>query len=230
MRVSAPILLAAALALPAAWADAQAQETALGRDPDIQEMVASISQERIQKTIFVLASFKTRLTISDPLPSGDGIGGAAAWIRAEFERISKENGGRLKVDLDTFDQPMAPPRIPRPIQITNVVATLPGTDTDSGRTLVVSGHYDSRASDMLDETAAAPGADDDASGVSAVIELARVMSHYRFRATIVFIAVAGEEQGLNGSSQWAREAKKRSANIEAMFDNDIIGSSRSEKG
>ncbi|HZZ19587.1 MAG TPA: M28 family metallopeptidase [Opitutaceae bacterium] len=226
--MSGPILLAAAMALPKAWGDTPAPAP-VAKDPDIQEIVAAISQERIQKSIFVLASFKTRLTISDPLPSGDGIGGAAAWIRAEFERISKENGSRLKVSLDTFDQPMAPPRIPRPIQITNVVATLPGIDGD-GRTLVVSGHYDSRASDTLDENAAAPGADDDASGVACVIELARVMSHYKYHATIVFLAVAGEEQGLNGSGHWAKEARARDADIEAMLDNDIIGSSRSEAG
>ena len=109
------------------------------------------------------------------------------------------------------------------------MATLPGTDP-SGRTLVVSGHYDSRVTNPLDATSAAPGADDDASGVAAVIELARVMSHYRFPATIVFMAVAGEEQGLYGSTHWARAAKARNADIEAMLDNDIIGSSRSEDG
>lgn len=229
MRASALILLAATTALTAA----SAQDTAIPApqaDPDIQELMRSVSPERIQRSIYVLASFKTRLTLSDPLPSGDGIGGAAAWIRAEFERASKDGGDRLKVDLDTFDQPPAPPRIPEAIQITNIVATLPGTDADSDRTLVISGHYDSRASNTLDTTAAAPGADDDASGVAAVLELARVMSHYKFRATIIFMAVAGEEQGLNGSTHWAKEAKDRGANIEAMLDNDIIGSSRSEKG
>jgi len=193
--------------------------------------VQDISPERIQRSIFVLSSFKTRHTLSDPLPSGDGIGGAASWIRAEFGRASADGGGRLRVDLDTFEQPPAPPRIPQKVGITNIVATLPGTDPDPlGRILVVSGHYDSRATNPLDATSAAPGADDDGSGTAAVLEMARVMSHYRFGATIVFLAVAGEEQGLNGSTHWAQQAKDRHANIEAMLDNDIVGNSRSEDG
>ena len=199
-------------------------------DPEIQKIVGSISSERIQRSIFVLASFKTRHTLSDPLSgSGDAIGGAVSWIRAEFDRVSSGSGGRLKVDLDTFDQPAAPPRIPQKVQITNIVATLPGTDP-SGRIVVVSGHYDSRATNPLDATSPAPGADDDASGTAAVLELARVMSPYHFGATIIFLAVAGEEQGLNGSTHWAKVAKDAQANIEAMLDNDIIGSSRSEEG
>ena len=222
MRKGAVLLVAAAAAplTPAA---------APPPDPDIQAIVQSISAERIQKSIFVLSSFKTRHTLSDPLPSGDGIGGAASWIRADLERVSAETGGRLKVEVDAFEQPPAPPRVPAAAEIKNIVATLPGSDP-SGRTLVVSGHYDSRVSNPLDATSAAPGADDDGSGTSAVIELARVMSRYKFAATIVFIAVAGEEQGLYGSKHWAAAAKARGADIEAMLDNDIIGSSRSEKG
>jgi hypothetical protein len=227
MRSGAPILFAAALASPILAADAPAPAP----DQDIQAIVQGISSDRIQRSIYVLSSFKTRHTLSDPLPSGDGIGGAASWIRAEFERVSKEAGGRLTVELDTFDQPPAPPRIPAEVQITNIVATLPGTDPDpAGRILVVSGHYDSRATNPLDATSAAPGADDDGSGTAAVLEVARVMSHYKFAATIVFLAVAGEEQGLNGSTHWAQAARERNADIEAMLDNDIIGSSRSERG
>jgi hypothetical protein len=229
MRASAPILLAAGFASALA-ADPPQQATSAPADPDILQLVNSISMERIQRSIYVLASFKTRHTLSDPLPSGDGIGGAASWIRADFERASKESGGRLKVELDSFQQPPAPPRIPQEVGITNIVATLPGTDEDSGRTLVVSGHYDSMPTSVLDSTSAAPGADDDASGTAAVLELAHVMSHYRFRATLVFMAVAGEEQGLHGSAHWAQAAKDRNADIEAMLDNDIIGSSRSEGG
>jgi hypothetical protein len=231
MRSGVPILFAAALVSPILAADAPVTPPAQSPDPDIRAIVQGISSERIQRSIYVLSSFKTRHTLSDPLPSGDGIGGAASWIRAEFERVSKEAGGRLMVELDTFDQPPAPPRIPEQVQITNIVATLPGTDPDpAGRMLVVSGHYDSRATNPLDATSAAPGADDDGSGTAAVLELARVMSRYKFAATIVFLAVAGEEQGLNGSTHWAQAAKERNADIEAMLDNDIIGSSRSQGG
>lgn len=223
------LMVFAALASPALAGDAVPPPAPA--DPDIQAIVSGISAERIQRSIYVLTSFKTRHTLSDTLPSGDAIGGASSWIRAEFERASRESGGRLKVELDTFDQPPSPPRVPLASQITNIVATLPGTDADStGRTVVVSGHYDSRATNVLDATSAAPGADDDGSGTAAVLEMAHVMSHYKFAATIVFLAVAGEEQGLYGSTHWAKGAKDRNANIEAMLDNDIIGNSRSEKG
>jgi len=229
MRATAFFVSAAALALPAMAEDGAAQ--AAPADPDIQAIVSGISAERIQRSIYVLTSFKTRHTLSDTLPSGDAIGGAASWIHADFERASKESGGRLRVELDTFEQPPAPPRVPQASEITNIVATLPGTDADStGRTLVVSGHYDSRVTNPLDSTSAAPGADDDGSGTAAVLEMAHVMSHYKFAATIVFLAVAGEEQGLYGSTHWAKGAKERNADIEAMLDNDIIGNSRSEKG
>jgi hypothetical protein len=221
----------AAMASPALAGDAVSPPPPSPADPDIQEIVGAISAERMQRSIYVLTSFKTRHTLSDTLPSGDGIGGAASWVRADFERASKESGGRLKVELDTFDQPPSPPRVPVASQITNIVATLPGTDADStGRTVVVSGHYDSRATNVLDAASAAPGADDDGSGTAAVLEMAHIMSHYKFAATIVFLVVAGEEQGLFGSTHWAKEAKDRQANIEAMLDNDIIGNSRSEKG
>jgi hypothetical protein len=230
MRARAQLYLAAALAAPA-WAADPPKAPSVPADPEIEEMVQAISPERIQKSVYVLASFKTRHTLSDPLPSGDGIGGAASWIRAEFERDAKASGGRLRVDLDSFEQPPAPPRVPEAVQITNIVATLPGTDSEGdARTLVVSGHYDSMPTSVLDSVSAAPGADDDASGVAAVLELARVLSRYRFRATIVFMAVAGEEQGLHGSTHWAQGAKERDENIEAMLDNDIIGSSRAEDG
>ena len=231
MRAGAPFLFAAVALAAVRGAEAPTPSPTPVTDPDIRRIVSDISAERIQRSIFVLASFKTRHTLSDPLPSGDGIGGAASWVHAEFERASAESGGRLKVELDTFDQRPAPPRIPQQVQITNIVATLPGTQpAPAGRTLVVRGHYDSRATNPLDATSPAPGADDDASGTASVLELARVMSHFKYRATLVFLAVAGEEQGLNGSTHWAQDAKARNADIEAMLDNDIVGSSRSESG
>lgn len=221
-------LLLAALA-SAAMAGADPAPPPL--DPEIAKIVSDISAERIQRSIFVLASFKTRHTLSDPSPSGDGIGGAASWIRAEFERVSAASGGRLKVDLDEFTQPPQMPRLPRPAHIVNIVATLPGAlPGPDQRIYVVSGHYDSRARNILDAVSAAPGANDDASGVAAVLEMARVMSQYQFNATIVFMAVAGEEEGLFGSTHWAAEARRKGLNIAGMLDNDIIGNSRSVDG
>ena len=200
-------------------------------DADIQKIVSEISPERIQRSIYVLASFKTRHTLSDPLPSGDGIGGAASWVKAEFERISASTGGRLRVKTDTFTQPIFLPRVPHPVELINIVATLPGSDPSAqNRVYVVSAHYDSCNRNILDTTNSAPGADDDASGVAAVLEMARAMSKYEFPATIVFMAVAGEEQGLLGSGHWAEEAKLNGVHIEGMLDNDIIGNSKSQTG
>src|SRR5208283_1417753 len=231
MRASAQFLFAAVLAAPVLAAQPPPPAPPAAADPDIREIVDAVSMERIQRSIFVLTSFKTRHTLSDPLPSGDGIGGAASWIRAEFGRASAEAGGRLGVELDSFDQPPAPPRLPRAAQITNIVATLPGTGPDpAGRILVVGAHYDSRATNPLDSASPAPGADDDASGTAAVLELARVMSHFKFGATIAFIAFSGEEEGLYGAAHWARAARERGADIEAVLNDDIVGSSRSEDG
>lgn len=231
MRACARVLIvAAALGSPVLAAETQVSAPpGPAVDPEIHDIIGAISAERIQRSIYVLASFKTRHTLSDTLPSGDGIGGAASWIRAEFGRASEASGNRLRVELDAFDQAPVQPRVPQGAQITNIIATLPGTDP-GGRTLVVSAHYDSIVSNVLDSTSAAPGADDDASGVAAVLELARVMSGYKFGATIVFAAFAGEEQGLFGSTHWARGAKDRNADIEAVLNNDIIGSSRSADG
>jgi len=231
MRACARVLIVvAALGSPAFAAETPASAPpAPAIDPEIHDIIQAISADRIQRSIFVLASFKTRHTLSDTLPSGDGIGGAASWINAEFGRASDASGNRLKVELDTFDQPPVQPRVPQGAQITNIIATLPGTDP-GGRTLLVSAHYDSIITNVLDSTGAAPGADDDASGVAAVLELARVMSNYKFGATIVFAAFAGEEQGLFGSTHWAKGAKDRNTDIEAVLNNDIIGNSRSADG
>ncbi len=225
-------LVSVALGVPAGVACASGADLpATPPDPEIQGIVSDISAERIQRTVYVLSSFKTRHTLSDPLPSGDGIGGACAWIRAEFERASAASGGRLQVELDSFIQKPVAPRIPHPVNIINIVATLPGSRPDSaGRIYVMSGHYDSIINNVLDATSPAPGADDDASGVAAVLEAARVMSRREFGATIVFMAVAGEEQGLNGSEHWAAQARGKGLNIAGMFDNDIVGNTRGADG
>lgn len=200
-------------------------------DPEIVKIVSEISAERIQRSIFVLASFKTRHTLSDPQPSGDGVGGAGAWIRAEFERVSSASGGRLRVETDAFRQMPQMPRIPHPVTIVNVVATLPGSRPGSAdRAYVVCAHYDSISKNVLDPDSPAPGADDDASGVAAVVEMARVMSHYDFPATLVFIAFAGEEQGLFGSAHWAAQARKQGRDVAAVLNNDIVGNTHGADG
>jgi hypothetical protein len=200
-------------------------------DPDIQKIVSEISPERIQRSVYVLTSFKTRHTLSDPLPSGDGVGGAASWIRAEFERVAAATGGRLKVEVDSFTQSPVAPRIPQPVKIVNVVATLAGSLPEAAnRIYVFSGHYDTTTNNIMDPTSPSPGADDDASGVAAVLEAARVMSRREFGATVVFMAVAGEEQGERGAVHWAQQARQKGLTIEGMLNDDIVGNTRAPDG
>ena len=201
-------------------------------NPQIQKIVAEISAANIEALIKKLVSFGTRHTLSETESDTQGIGAARRWIKSEMESYSRASGGRLQVEFDEFTQP-AVRRIPKPVQIVNVVATLPGKQPASkDRIYVVSGHYDSCvcSQNVLDATSAAPGANDDASGTAAVMEMARVMSKYEFDATLVFMTVAAEEQGLLGAAHWAEMAKQKSLNIAGMITNDIIGSSRSEDG
>lgn len=220
-----------ALGLAAAGRAADDPPPLPAADPDIVQMLAQISAERIQRSVFVLSSFKTRHTLSDPDPSGDGIGAAEGWIRTQMQKPIADAAGRLTVTEDSFLQPPQLPRLPQEVRITNIVATLEGSRAGSARRIyVVSAHYDSRVRNILDATSPAPGADDDASGVAAVLELERVMARSEFPATIVFLAVAGEEQGLLGSAHWARAARARGADIEGMLNDDIIGNSRGPRG
>jgi hypothetical protein len=200
-------------------------------DPKIAAALKQISAEQIQADITKLVSFGTRLTLSaqDPasIAAGRGIGAARKWIESQFEAYSRDCGGCLEVKTDAFTEEPAD-RIPTPVQITNVYAVLKGTDAESAQRIVlVTGHYDSRNSDTLDAVGAAPGANDDASGTAVSLECARVLSKMRFPATIIFLTVAGEEQGLNGSRHFARMAKAAGWNIEAALNNDIVGGDRS---
>ncbi len=202
---------------------AGARGQGLTANTDIPHIVGQIRADNIERTITKLVSFGTRNTNSAQDDPKRGIGAARDWIFSEFTRISRESGGRLKVELQSYEQPVAV-RIPRPVRLTNVVATLPGTEPASAeRLILVSGHYDSICTNPTDAEHDAPGANDDASGVAAVLEMARVMSAYRFRATVVFLCVAGEEQGLLGSTYFAEQAKLQNLHIEAMLTNDIIG-------
>src|SRR5262245_21678199 len=180
-------------------------------DPQIAAALKQVSSQKIQANIEKLVSFHTRLTLSaqDPasIVSGRGIGAAREWIKSEFERYSRDCGGCLEVKTDSFTEPPAS-RIPQPTVLTNVYAVLKGSDPEAAKTIVlVTGHYDSRNSDTLDVNGDAPGANDDASGTAVSLECARVLSQMKFAGTIVFLTVAGEEQGLNGSRHFATMAK-----------------------
>ncbi|GAA0798717.1 M28 family metallopeptidase [Spirilliplanes yamanashiensis] len=195
---------------------------------DLRVLLAEVDRRRIEATVRRLVAFGTRHTLSSQTDPVRGIGAARDWIFAEMSRYAAASGGRMTVQLQGYVQQPAP-RIPVPTRITNVVATLRG-DVAPQRVYVVTGHYDSRVTDVLNATADSPGADDDASGVAAVMELARVMARRRTEATIVFAAVAGEEQGLFGSTYLAEQLRLAGADVQGMFSNDIVGSSTADDG
>jgi len=213
-----------------AWAQSAA-ELKMTADPKIAAALREISAERIQANIDKLVSFGTRLTLSaqDPaaIAAGHGIGAAREWIKSQFEEYSKACGGCLEVKTDSFvEQPSE--RIPKPIEITNVYAVLNGSDAANAKRIVlVTGHYDSRNSDIFDVNGDAPGANDDGSGTAVSLECARVLSKMRFPGTIIFLTVAGEEQGLNGSKHFAKMAKDDGWDLEAVLNNDIVGGDKS---
>ncbi|HEV2022618.1 MAG TPA: M28 family metallopeptidase [Terriglobales bacterium] len=227
------VVKAAALLLcGAAVAQTQPAPPTRGRevDPQIAAAVRKVSAAQIEANIRKLASFHNRNTLSaaDPasIAAGRGIGAAREWIQSEFERYSQACGGCLEVKIDRFVQEPAD-RIPKPTEIVNVYAVLPGTDPENAKRIyLVTGHYDSRNSDTLNVADEAPGANDDASGVAVSLECARVLSRYKFPATFIFMAVAGEEQGLNGSKHFAQWAKSQGMNIEGVLNNDIVGGNK----
>jgi hypothetical protein len=227
-----PALLALSFAT-GALGQSQPNSTTAGseRDNRISAALQQVSAERIRANIEKLASFGTRLTLSAQdsasITAGRGIGAAREWIKSEFDRYAKDCGGCLDVKTDSFTEPAAD-RIPQPTEITNVYAVLKGTDAENAKRIVlVTGHYDSRPSDTLDVKADAPGANDDASGTAVSLECARVLSKLKFPATIIFLTVAGEEQGLNGSRHFAKMAKEQGWNLEAVLNNDIVGGDKS---
>jgi hypothetical protein len=197
---------------------------------EIEKIVKEISATRIEATIRKLVSFETRNSLSETTSDTKGIGAARRWIKSELERCSTASGKRMKVEFDEHLAPVSA-RVARPTPIVNVVATLPGELAESrDRIYLVSGHYDSMRSTPVDPDGLAPGANDDASGTAAVIEMACVMSKYKFNATLVFMTVAGEEQGLLGSTFFAKAAKAKGLNIAGMITNDIIGNTRGSDG
>ena len=200
------------------------------KNADTEKIVKEISAKRIEATIRKLVGFETRNSLSETVSDIKGIGAARRWIKSEMERCNAENGGRMKVEFDEHLAPVSA-RVAQPTPIVNVVATLPGEQAESrDRIYVVSGHYDSMRGTPIDPDGFAPGANDDASGTAAVIEMACVMSKYKFNATLVFMTVAGEEQGLLGSTFFAKAAKAKGLNIAGMITNDIIGNTKGSDG
>jgi hypothetical protein len=200
------------------------QKTEL-KDPEITTMLNEVSAANLEALVRKMVSFHTRHTLSDTLSKTKGIGAARTWIKSEFEKYSAESGGRLQVSYDTFTQPADGRRIKEAVVLKNVMAILPGTDPNDKRMLMVSGHYDSRVTDVMNVKDFAPGANDDASGVAAVMEMARVMSKYKFSSTLVFVAFVGEEQGLYGAANLAKRAKEEGWNVHLLMNNDIVGNS-----
>lgn len=203
------------------------------RDPAIIQIIKDVSPQHARQIDEKLVSFGTRSTLSVNNPgaatASQGIVAARNWIKSEFERISSDCNGCLEVKTDTFiEQPKGPKdRITQPTEIQNVYAILKGTDpAQTKRIYLVTGHYDSRNSSNENSTDPAPGANDDGSGTTVSLECARVLSKHKFPATIIFLTVAGEEQGLNGSTHFAKMAKEQGWQLQGVLNNDIVGGNR----
>lgn len=196
-------------------------------DPQLSTLAGQVSEARLKAAIERMVSFGTRHTLSDRTSPTRGIGAAERWAEAEFQAISRECGGCLQVSVPK--QTFTGRRIPKPTEIGAIVAVQRGT-TDPDRVIIITGHIDSRVTDVMDATSDAPGANDDASGVAAVFEAARILSKHKFPATLVYAALEGEEQGLYGGKVVADLGKKQGWRIEANLNNDIIGNTQGQSG
>jgi Zn-dependent M28 family amino/carboxypeptidase len=204
-------------------------QTIINRDPEIDQMVKEISADSLRSYINHLVSFGTRSTLSSVTDPKRGIGAARNWVVEKFNEFAKNSKGRMTAFVDTTTLKPDGRRVDVPVNLGNAMAILKGTDPKDNRIYIVSGHLDSRVTDVMNRTADAPGANDDGSGVAAVMECARIMSKHSFPATIIFVAVSGEEQSLLGSGFLADNAKKQNWNVDAMLNNDIMGSNNSNE-
>jgi len=199
------------------------------KDPEIESMIKEINADSLKANMYKLVSFGTRNTLSTQDNATRGIGAARRWILSRFNEYAKQSEGRLTAFIDTVTYISDGKRVNRPINLGNVVATLKGTDPNDHRIFIMSGHMDNMRTSVMDSVGDAPGANDDGSGTVAVMECARVMSKHKFPATIIFVTVAGEEQGLLGAYFMAKKAKKENWAIEAVLNNDIMGSNNSNE-
>src|SRR5690606_16117644 len=193
------------------------------KDPEISAYVDAVSKDSLRANIEKLVSFGTRHTLSSTTDKTQGIGAARNWVLSKFKNYAKNSGGRMEVFLQNQDLQPDGKRVNKAINLGNAVAFLKGTDPSDNRIIIISGHLDSRVSDVLNSKSPAPGANDDGSGVAAVIESARVLSKSKFPSSILFVAVSGEEQGLLGEQMLADKAKAENWNIQAVLNNDMIG-------
>src|SRR5215469_3105945 len=195
-------------------------------DPALRALIAQIDPNRIQAIIEKLVSFGTRSTLSSQTDPNRGIGAANAWVFAQMQSLAAASNGNMTVRQQTFTQTSG---LPTPTSITNNIATLQGNASPE-RFYVVTGHLDSRCLDVFDFTSDAPGADDDGSGVAVVLELIRLFATQQFPGTIVLATVAGEEQGLFGSSFMAAQMAAAGNDVQGMFSNDIVGTGDAHDG
>jgi hypothetical protein len=204
-------------------------QTIIERDPEIEAMVKEVNADSLRSYIHTMVSFGTRSTISSTTDLKRGIGAARNWVLLKFNEFARASGGRLTAFVDTSTYAADGQRVAAPVNLGNTVATLKGADPHDTRIFIISGHLDSRKINIMDATGDAPGANDDGSGSAAVLECARIMSKHSFPATIIFVTVSGEEQGLLGSAFMAKKAKAENWNIGAVLNNDIIGSNNSNQ-
>lgn len=204
-------------------------QTIVQRDAAIEQMVREVSPDSLKAYVAKMVSFGTRNTLSTTTDKNKGIGAAREWVVQKFREFGRQSNGRLTAYVDTTTLPPDGRRVDVATSLGNAMAVLKGTDPNDDRIYVISGHLDSRVTDVMNRTAPAPGANDDGSGVAAVMECARIMSKHGFPATVVFVAVSGEEQSLLGSTFLANKAKAANWNIDAMLNNDIMGSNNSNE-
>ena len=201
----------------------------VARDANIEQMVKEVSPDSLRSYIQTMVNFGTRNTLSTQTNKTKGIGAARLYVLAKFNEFAKNANGRMVTTIDTTTLQPDKKRVDTTLLLGNVMATLKGTDPTDKRIFIISGHLDAMRTNVMDRLGDAPGANDDASGVAAVMECARIMSKRNFAATIIFMAVSGEEQGLLGSNYFATKAKRDSINIEAVLNNDIMGSNNSNE-